>query len=151
MKIKKFIQKNKVWAIPIIWFFVGCLFLEMITNNLLENHLASKEEISRMNAITYAEQIKEDINAGISITNSLKQVIVSEDGRCNAFDEIARNSMNSSIQSIQLAPAGKVTEIYPEAGNEVGKVDLMTDEARGAYARYGMEQNCIVTQGPFDL
>lgn len=57
-------------AIPIIWFFVGCLFLEMITNNLLENHLASKEEISRMNAITYAEQIKEDINAGISITNS---------------------------------------------------------------------------------
>ena len=56
----------------------------MITNNLLENHLASKEEISRMNAITYAEQIKEDINAGISITNSLKQVIVSEDGRCNA-------------------------------------------------------------------
>lgn len=43
-------------------------FLEMITNNLLENHLASKEEISRMNAITYAEQIKED--AGISITNS---------------------------------------------------------------------------------
>lgn len=151
MKIKKFIQKNKVWAIPIVWFFVGCLFLEMITNNLLENHLASKEEISRMNAITYAEQIKEDINAGISITNSLKQVIVSEDGRCNAFDEIARNSMNSSIQSIQLAPAGKVTEIYPEAGNEAGKVDLMTDEARGAYARYGMEQNCIVTQGPFDL
>lgn len=78
-------------------------------------------------------------------------MIVSEDGRCNAFDEIARNSMNSSIQSIQLAPAGKVTEIYPEAGNEAGKVDLMTDEARGAYARYGMEQNCIVTQGPFDL
>lgn len=78
-------------------------------------------------------------------------MIVSEDGRCNAFDEIARNSMNSSIQSIQLALAGKVTEIYPEAGNEAGKVDLMTDEARGAYARYGMEQNCIVTQGPFDL
>ena len=59
--------------------------------------------------------------------------------------------MNDSIQSIQLAPGGTVTEIYPEKGNEAGEIDLLADKSRGEYARYGMEHDVVVSQGPFDL
>ena len=39
--------------------------------------------------------------------------------------------MADYIQSIQIAPDGVVTEIYPEAGNEAGKIDLIHDKERG--------------------
>lgn len=38
--------------------------------------------------------------------------------------------MNDSIQSIQIAPNGVVTEIYPEERNESGKIDLINDSDR---------------------
>ncbi len=34
------------------------------------------------------------------------------------FLRLSKNLMDDSIQSIQLAPNGIVTEIYPERGNE---------------------------------
>lgn len=34
------------------------------------------------------------------------------------FLRLPKNLMDDSIQSIQLAPNGIVTEIYPERGNE---------------------------------
>ena len=35
--------------------------------------------------------------------------------------------MSYSIQSVQLAPNGVVTEVYPEEGKEEGKIDLLKD------------------------
>ena len=59
--------------------------------------------------------------------------------------------MTSSIQSIQLAPNGVVTDIYPETGNEAGKIDLINDEKRGAISRYGRDNDLTIMQGPFPL
>ena len=44
------------------------------------------------------------------------------------FLKVAENMMADYIQSIQIAPDGVVTEIYPEAGNEDGKIDLIHDK-----------------------
>ena len=46
------------------------------------------------------------------------------------FLKVAENMMADYIQSIQIAPDGVVTEIYPEAGNEDGKIDLIHDKER---------------------
>ena len=59
--------------------------------------------------------------------------------------------MTDSIQSIQLAPGGVVTDIYPEKGNDTGKIDLINDPSRGEIARYGRDNNITVMQGPFQL
>ena len=56
-----------------------------------------------------------------------------------------------SIQSLQLAPNGVVTDIYPLEGNEAGKIDLLHDKLRGKITRYGIENKRIVFQGPFKL
>ena len=39
--------------------------------------------------------------------------------------------MSDCIDSVQLAPDGVVTDIYPAEGNEVGKIDLIHDKDRG--------------------
>lgn len=33
--------------------------------------------------------------------------------------------MTDSVQSIQIAPDGVVTDIYPQEGNDAGKIDLL--------------------------
>lgn len=120
-------------------------------NNIGQREAEARRGFSEVNAMAYSDRIIEDIKTGTHITDTLEQIIISEDGSCDKFDEIAANLMNDSIQSIQLAPAGVVTDIYPEEGNEAGKIDLFNDEVRSRYAGYAMEHNIPVMQGPFRL
>jgi sensor domain CHASE-containing protein len=64
---------------------------------------------------------------------------------------VAEDMMTDSIQSIQLAPDGVVTEIYPEDGNEAGKIDLLNDADRGEISRYARDNHTLITQCPFEL
>ena len=50
---------------------------------------------------------------GIAITDTLKQVLISGNGDIKQFDTIAENLISDSIESVQLAPDGVVTDIYP--------------------------------------
>lgn len=151
MKKYKFLKNKKLWIVAVLEIVIGSILLGVVTDYIHQRELKSQQNVSEMNAMVYSERLVEDINSGIHITDSLEQIVISEDGRCDKFNEIAENLINDSIQSIQLAPDGVVTEIYPEKGNEAGKIDLLHDEARGEYARYGMENDIIVSQGPFDL
>ncbi len=116
---------------------------------------SSQDELSRskveLNAITYAQHMQLDIMQGINITNTLEQVIVSNGGEVRKFPEIVESMMTDYIQSIQVAPGGVVTEIYPEAGNEAGKINLINDASRGEISRYARDNDVITMQGPFDL
>ena len=146
-----FSKNKKIWIVAVIELIVGGIVIGLIANYVYNISLRTQREKAEANAMTYSERIAEDINSGITITNCIEQIIISDDGRCDKFYEIAENLMNDSIQSIQLAPRGTVTEIYPEKGNEAGKIDLLADESRGEYARYGMDHDVVVSQGPFDL
>ena len=147
----KLLHNKKIWIVVVLELIVGGILIGLAVNDVHINNLRAKQEKAEANAMIYSEKIVEDINSGVTITNCIEQIIISEDGRCDKFYEIAENLMNDAIQSIQLAPGGTVTEIYPEKGNEAGKIDLLSDESRGEYARYGMEHDIIVSQGPFDL
>ena len=59
--------------------------------------------------------------------------------------------MSDSIESVQLAPDGVVTDIYPAEGNEAGKIDLLHDKDRGRISCYARDNHTIITQGPFEL
>ena len=59
--------------------------------------------------------------------------------------------MSDSIESLQLAPNGVVTDIYPAEGNEAGKIDLIHDKDRGEISCYARDNHTIITQGPFEL
>ena len=74
--------------------------------------------------------MKADIARKIDITNTFEQIVISENGKISMFSKVAENMMADYIQSIQIAPDGVVTEIYPEAGNE-------TRIAMKSYIDYG--------------
>lgn len=81
--------------------------------------------MANLNAMTYAERMKTDIMKGIGVSDTLRQIIISNDGQLNKFYEIAEEMMTDSVQSIQIAPDGVVTDIYPQEGNDAGKIDLL--------------------------
>ena len=59
--------------------------------------------------------------------------------------------MSDCIDSVQLAPDGVVTDIYPAEGNEVGKIDLIHDKDRGEISCYARDHHTFISQGPFEL
>ena len=107
--------------------------------------------LAQLNATTYGERIKNEIADGIEITNALEQILISENGEIHQFETIAGNLMSDSIESVQLAPNGVVTDIYPAEGNEAGKIDLLHDKDRKEISCYARDNHATITQGPFEL
>ena len=121
---------------------------------LLLKHSAEEDARARLelNAKIYTGRLTENIKNGIDVTNTLEQVLINGDGRINDFPRIAKSMQADYIQSIQLAPAGIVTEIYPAEGNEEVLGNLIDrEDARGISCRYARDHDVIITQGPFNL
>lgn len=115
---------------------------------------ASRESImtkAQLNAVTYANQMKDQLQQGVAITEGLEQILVSQNGQLQHFETIARKQMTNYIQSIQLAPKGVVTDIYPLEGNRSERGDLMTGGPRTRICEYGMEYDMVTFQGPYTL
>lgn len=144
-------KQNKTYIVPILVFLFGCLILSM---NLYNSYKANQEKvrtITELNATTYTDHLQNDMNRGIAITDALKEIVISENGEVKKFQKVSENLMTDYIQSIQIAPGGVVTDIYPESENEAGKIDLINDEKRGKLCQYGRDNKTVTMQGPFDL
>ena len=151
MKKTKFDFSKKTITLFLVEMCTGCLFLNVFINKVQLKDLSVQKEKCELNARTYSNQIMHNLNAGMAITESLEQIIISEDGQCDKFYAIAANLFSDSIESIQIAPEGVVTNIYPEEGNQAGKIDLLHDDARKNYAQYAVDNDTAVLQGPFSL
>ena len=136
---------------------LGAVALVMVILVIVQSLYACRREISsqreraRLNARTYSEELRMDFQRGIAVTETLKDLIIDNGGIIHNFDQAAKQLMEDNIGSIQIAPGGVVTQIYPEAGNEAGKMDLMSDPDRGPVVQYGRDRNKVTMQGPFDL
>ena len=137
--------------IPLLVFLFGTGVLCVVIYKISYTNQERVRDKAALNAVSYADRMIADLNNGITITKSLEQIIISENGQIEHFEKIAENMMTDSIHSIQLAPGGVVTDIYPEKGNDTGKIDLINDPSRGEIARYGRDNNITVMQGPFQL
>ena len=142
---------SKAVLLSVLVFIIGAI----VVITLGYNAKKSQDELNRskveLNATTCAQRIQLDIMQGINITNTLEQVIISDDGEIQKFSEIAEDMMTDYVQSIQIAPNGVVTEIYPAAENEAGKIDLIHDKDRGKISCYARDNDVITMQGPFNL
>lgn len=151
MKHQKLKLSKIKWLLPLLVLIIGGSILYTVAHTVYETEKSQVRTKAQLNAVTYADRMIEDLNGGINITNALEQILISEDGKMSKFDAVADRMMTDFVQSIQLAPDGVVTEIYPAEGNEAGKIDLVHDEKRGPIVNYGIENNLVVLQGPFDL
>lgn len=142
---------KKKWILPFLVLIIGTGILAGTVDHLKINEQKQNRELADLNAMTYAERVKTDLLKGIGVTDTLKQMLVSEHGKISEFLKVAENMMTDSIQSIQLAPDGVVTDIYPEKDNEAGKIDLIHDKDRGEISRYARDNEVLMLQGPFEL
>ena len=142
---------KKKTIVPLIVFLLGICLVGLIVYKI-DSHETEQQHIkAQLNATTYGERIKNKITNGIAITDTLKQVLISENGKISQFDTIAENIMSDVIESIQLAPDGNVTDIYPSEGTEASKIDLLQDKDCSKISCYARDNHVIITQGPFDL
>ena len=142
---------KKRFIVPAVVFILGMCALIGTTYAVGKGQEQQNRTKAKLNAMTYAERINGELMEGIDVTDTLKQVVISGDGNINKFYDIAANMMDDSIQSIQIAPNGVVTEIYPEEGNESGKIDLINDSDRGEISRYARDNDTVIMQGTFKL
>ena len=144
-------QVKKKTLVPLITFLLGICLISLIVYKTDTHEKEQRHITAQLNVATYGERIKNEITNGIEITDTLKQILISEDGEIRQFETIAGNLMSDSIESVQLAPNGVVTDIYPANGNEAGKIDLIHDKDRGKISCYARDNHTIITQGPFKL
>ena len=142
---------KKKTIVPLIVFLVGICLLSVFTYNTNVQIQKDRRTIAKLNAVTYGQRIENDIENGIEITDTLKQLLINGNGQIINFSKVAENLMSYSIQSVQLAPNGVVTEIYPEEGNEASKIDLLKDSKRGEISNYAKDHNITIIQGPIKL
>lgn len=143
--------RTQNWLLPLLVFLIFSIILSCILYNEFVDNQAHVRTLAELNAMTYAERMTSELAQGIAVTDSLQGILISEEDQIRNFHQVAASFMNSSIQSIQLAPNGVVTDIYPEAGNEAVKIDLIHGEKGGEISRYGRDNDLTVMQGPFPL
>lgn len=131
---------KKKTIVPLIVFLVGICLLNLFIYNTNVQIQKDRRTIAKLNAATYGQRIENDIENGIEITDSLKQLLINGNGQIINFSKVAANLMSNSVQSVQLAPNGVVTEIYPKEGNEAGKI-----------SNYAKDHNITIIQGPIKL
>ena len=142
--------KKELW-IPVFVLMIGLVVLVNIGIRADSSQRDLIRSRAELNAVTYADHMKADIVRGIDITNTFEQIVISENGKISMFSKVAENMMADYVQSIQIAPDGVVTEIYPEDGNKAGKIDLIYDKERGKISCYARDNDVITMQGPFSL
>lgn len=143
--------RNIKWMLPLLVLIIcGALLCAVMK----KAYASGREQIrmkAEMNAVTYADRMAACLDDGIDITELLKQILISSNGEIGRFDTVSERVMNSYVQSIQLAPDGVVTQIYPEEDNDGGKIDLVQDSERGTIVNYGIDNREVIMQGPFEL
>lgn len=142
---------KKKTLVPLIVFLLGMCLVSLIVYKTDAFEKEQRHTTAQLNAATYGERIKNEIVNGTEITDTLEQILISDDGTIKHFNTIAKNLMSDSIESVQLAPHGVVTDIYPAEGNEAGKIDLLHDKDRGEISCYARDNHTVITQGPFEL
>ncbi len=146
------LKKNAYLLAPILIVLAGIFLVSTMNRTIEHNRTSEAKSKAELSAKVYSTLLVSDIDKAINITNTLERHIVSNNGSLPQFENMTENLMADYIQSVQLAPGGVVTEIYPAEGNEAGLVDLINrDDERGAACRYARDNDTVVMQGPFEL
>lgn len=149
----KYINKHKTVWIPIVVF----LLLVFTSYAFLKSYMTDKynTKVEKANYLVEAQvsELQRCLSSYIQATDTLRILIVDSQGRINDFDKVAKELYNNdqAFRSIQLAPNGNVTNVYPLKGNEEAFGDIFDDPERKTEAEYARDTGETTLAGPFDL
>lgn len=149
----KRIKKHKIIWIPLI----VLLILAMISCAYMKIYMTDKYNttVEKTNYLVEAQvsELQRCLSSYIQATDTLRILIVDSQGKINDFDKVAKELYNNdqAFRSIQLAPKGNVTYVYPLKGNEEAFGDIFDDPERKTEAEYARDTGETTLAGPFDL
>ncbi len=125
------LNKRKIALATACVFILLAVIYAIMANNAYRRDYQQAITKAELTAKVDTGELERDFHQGISLTKALEDVIISGRGEVHDFPLIAENLMEPYISSIQIAPDGVVTDIYPLQGNEAGLIDLIHDPVRG--------------------
>ena len=82
---------NKKLILPVLIFLAGCLALAAVLYHSYRTNLKQVRAVTELNATTYAERLQNDMNRGVAITDTLEEIVLSENGKpCRVRSRNAR-------------------------------------------------------------
>ena len=148
-----FMIRNKFKIVAGI-FVLAMVIYGLVMHDIWQAIQSEKHNRAVLNAENRAAYLEKDIEEIYGVASTLEIMLADGDNwQVLDFDSTAKRLMkyHPYISSLQLAPQGKVTRIYPYNGNKAVFLDLLQDEKRGPLSRYAKDTGKTVIQGPFDL
>ncbi len=113
--------RNKALGVAALTFVTGVIVFGLFLQYAYYRLTREQRTMTRLNAENRIVELERDIDACSALTNAMKYLIMENpDDTIEHFDEAAAEIMKDRpfISSVQLAPNGEVTAIYPLEGNE---------------------------------
>lgn len=83
------VLKYKI-IIPLLVFLIGTEVLCAVVYKISYTNQEQVRDKAALNAVSYADRMITDLDKGITITKSLEQIIISENGQIEHFEKVAR-------------------------------------------------------------
>ena len=135
-------------------FVLAMVIYGLVMHDIWQAMQSEKHNRAVLNAQNRAAYLEKDIEEIYGVASALEIILADGDNwQVLSFDSTAKRLMkyHPYIASLQLAPQGKVTKVYPFDGNKAVFLDLLQDEKRGPISRYAKDTGETIIQGPFDL
>lgn len=139
--------------ITIIVFVMSMTVYLLLLGHVVQNQQEMQQEECLQTAQIYADELEKDFNTSSSVTETLAYMIADTGTVPQHFAEVASEMMATRpyVASIQLAPQGRVTDIYPTDAAGLGKVNLFSLPDRLVSLSYSRDTGIAIMQGPFNL
>ena len=145
--------RNKLKIVAGI-FVLAMAIYGLVMHDIWQALQSEKHILAVMNAKNRAIALEKDIEEINGVASALEIVLADGNNwQVKDFDSTAKRLMkyHPYIFALQLAPQGKVTNVYPFDGNKAVFLDLLQDAKRGPISIYAKDTGKTIIQGPFDL
>lgn len=78
-----------LYLLPLFELILGAFFLGMLVSHIQQSDLEEQRHNTDVSCMTYTDRIMADLKSGMAITDSLEQIVISENGRCDKFYQVA--------------------------------------------------------------
>jgi PAS domain S-box-containing protein len=128
---------------------VGGAFVQVTEQQRSAARRRAVSEIAEARARWLERQLDRSLSSTFALASILRQT-----GKISNFDSLAADMIRTygGISSLQLAPGGVVSQIYPLQGNEAALgYDLLRDPHRQSEAEAAIRSRSLTVAGPVDL
>ncbi|MGN1023460.1 MAG: diguanylate cyclase [Lachnospiraceae bacterium] len=122
-------------------------FFALNARNVYDNDISGQRERASNVTRAYAEELEQDLGEGITVTESLKELVVDGGGTTDFFALAGRMLAKGSVNRLGLAPNGVVTESYPRIMESIPD-NLFENPDIASAAKAAQESGEPVLYGP---